>query len=178
MREFWREWVINYDFVHQRRLSAVAVSASARAYDRFKLWWHRRYESMLRFARESHGAVEQSPRKYGVIGMSIVCGLMLLFNLPMIVRSLRRRQLARNPAKAPRSAAAIWYLRMTTAMAREGHRKNATDTPLEFVAKIPDVRLRLGVARFTEHYERARFGDSAEDAVKLPEIYEELVSRK
>ena len=178
MREFWREWVINYDFVHQRRLSAVAVSASERAYDRFKLWWHRRYESMLRFARNSHGAVEQSPRKYGVVGVSIVCGLILLFNLPAIVHSIRRRQLARNPAKAPRGAAAIWYSRMTAVMARKGHRKNPNDTPLEFVTKIPDAKLRKGVAKFTAHYERARFGDSAEDAVKLPEIFEELVAKK
>jgi len=50
-------------------------------------------------------------------------------------------------------------------------------TPEEFVAKINDLQLRDGVARFTEHYERARFGNSVQDAVELPKIYEELVQK-
>ena len=29
-------------------------------------------------------------------------------------------------------------------------------------------------ARFAFHYERARFGDSAEDAERLPELYREM----
>lgn len=178
MREFWREWVVNYDFMHQRRLSAVAVNASTRAYDRFRIWIHHQYAAMLRIARKSHNAMEVSPRKYGAIATLCICGLLFLVNLPAMALAIRRRRLARNPAKAPRGAAAIWYSRMTTAMARRGHRKRPTETPQEFLAKIPDVKLRRGVAKFTHHYERARFGDSAEDAVKLPEIYEELVSKK
>jgi hypothetical protein len=178
MREFWREWVVNYDFMHQRRLSAAAVSTSARAYDRFRLWLHHQYTAMLRLARKSHTAMEDSPRKYGAMAALFLCGLLFVINLPAMIAAMRRRQLAKNPAKAPRGAAAIWYARMTTAMARKGHRKRPTETPEEFLAKIPDTKLRHGLARFTKHYERARFGDSAEDAVKLPEIYDELVSKK
>ena len=178
MREFWREWVVNYDFMHQRRLSVVAMNAGSHAYERFRLWVHRRFEQVLDVARRSHNAVENSPGKFGVVGTIVICGLILLVNLPTILGALRRRTLARNPAKAPRGAAAIWYTRMLAALARKGHRKRPNDTPGEFVARIPDAKLRRGVAKFTEHYERARFGDSAEDAVKLPEIYEELVSKK
>jgi len=36
--------------------------------------------------------------------------------------------------------------------------------------------MREGVAQFTRHYEHARFGDSAEDARRLPELYEEISS--
>jgi hypothetical protein len=67
---------------------------------------------------------------------------------------------------------------MTTALARRGHRKSPSQTPAEFVEKISDAKLKHGVARFTKHYERARFGNSAEDAVELPKIYEELVEKK
>jgi hypothetical protein len=34
------------------------------------------------------------------------------------------------------------------------------------------------MADFTSHYERARFGHSANDAAKLPEIFEEVKSRR
>ena len=59
-------------------------------------------------------------------------------------------------------------------MARQGFRKSPAQTPEEFVAAIEDRRLQGSVARFTEHYERARFGESAEDAERLPELYEEI----
>jgi hypothetical protein len=44
------------------------------------------------------------------------------------------------------------------------------------VKRIEDDRLREPVARFTEAYEAARFGDSAEDVRRLPELYEEVES--
>jgi hypothetical protein len=52
--------------------------------------------------------------------------------------------------------------------------KPASQTPQEFVKKIDDARLRAPVARFTEVYESARFGNSADDAQKLPELFEEV----
>jgi hypothetical protein len=42
------------------------------------------------------------------------------------------------------------------------------------VRKIEDQRLREPVARFTAVYEAARFGNSAQDASRLPELYEEV----
>jgi hypothetical protein len=50
------------------------------------------------------------------------------------------------------------------------------NTPQEFVKKIDDERLRTRVAQFTQAYESARFGNSADDAERLPELYEEVVS--
>jgi len=49
-------------------------------------------------------------------------------------------------------------------------------TPAEFAARIDDPGLRERVAEFTRAYENARFGDSSEDAQRLPELYEELSS--
>jgi transglutaminase-like putative cysteine protease len=178
MREFWREWVVNYDFMHQQRLGTAALSAGTKAVERFRLWTHRQYERMMMLARKSQDSLQNSPRKFGSIATICIVGLVLLLNSPGIIRAMRRGRLARNPSREPSSAAAIWYTRMIAAMARKGHPKRPTESPEEFVAKIQNASLRQGVAKFTEHYERARFGNSADDAVKLPQIYEELVSKK
>jgi hypothetical protein len=34
------------------------------------------------------------------------------------------------------------------------------------------------VELFTEHYERARFAESVEDAQRLPELYQEIAGRR
>jgi protein-glutamine gamma-glutamyltransferase len=177
-REFWREWIVNYDFVHQEHLANAAVGAGTRTFDRLKLWAHRKYESMMSSARNTHNMMVKSPRAYGGSAVLFISGIILLFNVPRLARALKMRSIARDPRKAPQSAASIWYGRMTSAMAKRGHRKSPTQTPTEFVEKIDDAKLRSGVARFTKHYENARFGNSAEDAVELAKIYEELVEKK
>ncbi len=175
-REFWREWVVNYDFIHQERLANTAVRKSTRIYDHIKLWIQQKYTALLDYARNTHRLMAKSPKAYSGTAVLFVSGAILLFNVPRVAQTLRMRVIARNPGKAPQSAAAIWYGRMTSAMARRGHRKLVTETPEEFVARIDDRQLRDGVARFTDHYEKARFGNSADDAVELPKIYDELVS--
>ncbi len=49
-----------------------------------------------------------------------------------------------------------------------------TQTAQEFVRVIADAQLRRPVGRFTDAYESARFGNSADDAMRLPELYEEV----
>jgi hypothetical protein len=63
---------------------------------------------------------------------------------------------------------------MTHLVAQQGWRKSPGQTPSEFVKSIEDPTLRQPVEEFTRRYEHARFGDSAEDARRLPEIYEEI----
>jgi len=71
-------------------------------------------------------------------------------------------------------AATIWYERVLRMLAKRGWQKSPAQTPAEFVAGLEDS-VRGPVARFAEHYERARFGDSAEDAARLPGDYEEVL---
>jgi hypothetical protein len=71
-------------------------------------------------------------------------------------------------------AASIWYGRMLRQVARKGWEKKPAQTPAEFAAAIRDENLKSRVADFTEHYESARFGRSAKEASRLPEIYEEI----
>jgi hypothetical protein len=71
-------------------------------------------------------------------------------------------------------AASIWYERSLKALAKKGYRKSPVQTPEEFLRSISDQELREPASRFTEHYERARFADSAPDAAKLPELFQEI----
>ncbi len=70
----------------------------------------------------------------------------------------------------------MWYERMARSLARQGVKKPSSQTPQEFVRRIDDARLREPVAHFTEVYESARFGNSADDARRLPKLFEEVES--
>jgi hypothetical protein len=70
----------------------------------------------------------------------------------------------------------MWYERMVRYLAGRGMRKSGTQTAQEFVRAIRDEPLRLRVGQFTDAYESARFGNSSEDAVRLPELLEEVES--
>jgi hypothetical protein len=99
---------------------------------------------------------------------------MLLGNASRILRMMRRRGLRAHPERSPEQAAAMWYERMSRTLARHGMQKPAAQTAQEFARVIEDEPLRSRVGRFTEAYESARFGNCAEDAQRLPELYEEV----
>jgi hypothetical protein len=100
--------------------------------------------------------------------------LVLAANAQRLWRAISRRRIAARPEKSPRAAATIWYERTLRALAKRGLRKSPVQTPAEFVRSIPDDVIRGPISRLTEHYERARFGDSPEDAACLPELFEEV----
>jgi len=174
LREFWREWVINYDFDHQVALSNDVVTRSRRWLDGSRLWARRGYAELLERARHMEVEAETSPRRVGGLALGTIMLVVLLLNLGSLRRTIQMRRLARNPGSAPQAAASIWYGRMLQTLGRRGWRKLPEHTPREFVSTIGDPRLRDPVEAFTDHYERARFGNSAEDAQALPEIYEEI----
>jgi hypothetical protein len=177
-REMWREWVINYDFSHQMRLSAELSTRSGNVQSSFRLWlWHQ-YRQLVTHIDNGQRQLERlSPKD-----MMICCVLLfLLLALPFTAkawRAVHRARMLRNPQLAPRTAASFWYLRMLKIMARRGVRKEPAQTPEEFTSSIADPRMRLEVEAFTEHYERARFAESVEDARKLPDLYQEMAGRK
>jgi Domain of unknown function (DUF4129) len=104
--------------------------------------------------------------------------MLLVFaaNAGRLWRAVRRHRTAIHPEKTPRAAATIWYERTVRLLGKRGLRKSRVQTPAEFVVSVADETLRESVAEFTQHYERARFGNSAEDAKRLPELYEEIAS--
>ncbi|MFZ1139044.1 MAG: transglutaminaseTgpA domain-containing protein [Candidatus Sulfotelmatobacter sp.] len=176
MASFWRDWVVSYDSSHQYVLGQTAVGRSRALWEGARNWARDHYESMLKWARRSQNRVEHSPGRWAIFGATITLGLVLLANLGRIARLLHEKWLQARPDRSPEQAAAMWYQRMARALARRGVEKPAAQTAQEFVKKIEDSRLREPVARFTEVYESARFGNSIEDAQRLHELFEEVES--
>lgn len=173
---FWREWIISYDTSHQYVLGRTAMTQTRNFWEGMHNWARTRYTSMLRWADRTQDRVGRAPTRWAVLGSVLVCFLALLINLGRILRWLQNMQLRTHPERAPEQAATMWYRRMARALERRGVEKTSSQTPAEFLRKIEDARLRQPIAHFTEAYESARFGNSAEDARRLPELYEEVES--
>jgi protein-glutamine gamma-glutamyltransferase len=176
MASFWRDWVVSYDSSHQYVLGQTAVGRSRALWEAARRWAGIHYASMLKWARRSQDRVEHSPGRWAIFGALVTFGFVLLGNLGRIARLLHEKWLQAHPERSPQQAAAMWYERMARALARRGVEKPASQTPHEFLKKIEDSRLREPVARFTQVYESARFGNSIEDAHRLPELFEEVES--
>jgi transglutaminase-like putative cysteine protease len=173
-RQMWREWIINYDFSHQARLRTEISTKTGNAQSSFRTWMWNKYRGLVKFTENTQRRLQRlSP-----LEMALCCVLVgLLAALPFLPRAWRRIERARtmrNPQRAPRTSASFWYMRMLKMMAKRGARKEPSQTPEEFTASISDPLMRHDVELFTEHYERARFAESVEDALKLPELYEEM----
>ena len=176
--EFWREWVVNYDFAHQKSLELQGSRSTRALWENFRYWISERYSAALRWAHAAQDAVLLAPRKWTGIGITAVLFIPLLLGAGGLWRHWRSWRLAARPDRSPQLAASIWYGRMTHFLARRGWQKSATQTPTEFVATITDSELRGSVERFTKHYEHARFDESAEDARELAKIFEEIGSAR
>lgn len=176
-REIWREWIINYDFNHQMRLSAELSNRTNSVQSRVRLWYLRTYGHLLNRAKKMQNFKSLTPAGNAAL-IILMVAIILLPLAPRAWRALRIRKILRDPRKAPRTAASFWYLRMLKALERRGIRKSAAQTPEEFASGIADQAVRNDVVVFTEHYERARFADSVEDAERLPELLEQISARK
>ena len=176
MASFWREWIINYDVGHQRVLGQQAVQSSRQLLRSFHDKVHQYYGMCLARARRMQQNMTASPGRWSFAGGLTTVLLLLAANFRRLWQVFRRRHLALHPQDAPKSAATIWYERMLRLLARSGWRKSMAQTPEEFASAIPKENLRQHVARFTVHYEGARFGGSANDAQRLAELYKEIVT--
>ncbi len=177
-RQMWREWIVNYDFSHQARLRTEISTKTGNAQSSFRIWIWAKYHALVSFTAKVQRRLERlSPSE-----MALCCLLVgLLAALPFLPKAWRRIQRTRtmrNPQRAPRTSASFWYMRMLKMMAKRGARKEPSQTPEEFTASIGDPLVRQHVERFTQHYERARFDESVEDAQMLPELFEEMAGRK
>jgi protein-glutamine gamma-glutamyltransferase len=176
MASFWREWVINYDASHQRTLGEQAFRGGRQLQVNIRAWAQRKYQDMLVRAQALQDRMQKAPWRWTLGGLLLAILLGVIGNAKRIWSALRRRSLRAHPEREPRYASAVWYEHMTRTLARRGWRKSPAQTPNEFASTIDDVALRERVARFTVYYESARFGESATDAGKLPELFEEILA--
>jgi hypothetical protein len=176
MESFWREWVIGYDIGHQVALGQSTVQSSQRWFMHVRNQAIRRYMRLLEAVRRAHSSWAGFPARWSAgAGLGVVL-VLLLANARRLEEAIRNRRLAGHPEKAPGRAAEIWYGRLLNTLARRGWRKPPEQTPTEFVGCIEDDAVRGQVARFTEDYEWARFGGSADHARRLPELYQSIVT--
>jgi hypothetical protein len=173
---FWREWVISYDTSHQYILGHSVLTGTRGFWERARMWGRLRYERMLNWARRSQRSAGHAPGRWFAISVAVALLLLVLGNAGRIARMMRTRRLEAHPERSPDQAATMWYERMVRYLAGRGMRKSGTQTAQEFVRAIRDEPLRLRVGQFTDAYESARFGNSSEDAVRLPELLEEVES--
>jgi protein-glutamine gamma-glutamyltransferase len=173
---FWREWVISYDTSHQNILGQSMMSGTRTFWERAREWGRLRYAGLLGWARKSQRSAGHSPGPWFGGSVTVALLLLLLGNAGRIIRRIRTMRLQAHPERSPDQAAAMWYERMARSLARRGMQKAGTQTPREFVCVIPDERVRLRVGLFTDAYESARFGNSSDDALRLPELFEEVES--
>jgi protein-glutamine gamma-glutamyltransferase len=171
---FWREWVVSYDSSHQNVLGQTALTGTRVSWERARTWSQLSYERMLSWTRLRQRDAEKAPTQWLIWIAAIAALLFSLANAGRFAKILRTRQLLAHPERSPHQAAAMWYERMVRHMARRGLPKSTNRTAQEFVRDIKDEQLRARVSKFTEAYEAARFGDSSDDAVRLPELYEEV----
>jgi transglutaminase-like putative cysteine protease len=176
MQSFWREWIINFDISHQQILGQGAVRNSRQLYEEARNWARQRYFALLGAARHIQKKTMDSPLRWSMVGLIVSVPLLLLINLRRLLLGFRTLRIAAHPEKSPRLAASIWYERMIRVVERNGWRKAPAQTPAEFVTCIQDISIRDSVARFTRHYEGARFGERAQDARRLPELFEEITA--
>ncbi len=176
LASFWREWIVNYDLGHQQHLAFSTTHNGRELLQNLRVWAKKKYEALLTGARHTHETLGRSPVRWSVAGILLAILLVLGANSGRLWRAVGKLRLAARPEKSPQLAATIWYERMTRKVARQGWRKSPAQTPGEFVISIDDAVMRKQVEEFTRRYESARFGESAEDARHLPELYEEIVS--
>jgi len=110
--------------------------------------------------------------------MFSIAGCLVLLSSKRIWKKIVQLCIAARPEKAPAHAASIWYELLVKKLARTGLKKMPEQTPQEFLAVIGNRPLRAKVEKFTLHYERARFGDSASDAQLLPALYDQIRRRR
>jgi transglutaminase-like putative cysteine protease len=176
LREFWREWIVNYDSGHQRALADSATTSTRRRIENLRDWAHQRYLGMLEWARGLDASARNNPAS---VWRKLFFALLLILALSILPRAIRViRNAMIDPARAPQRSATLWYLRMVRLASRNGWYKQPEQTPEEFADSIPDESARALVNSFIAHYERARFGNSVPDAEKLPEIYEQMRAKK
>jgi len=171
---FWREWVVNYDLGHQVRLTQDTSRGSRRIVSHAQNWAKNQYEKILAWARNTEDRIGQSTVIWGERVLALFVIVLLLATLPRLVAFWRAFRLAQRPEKAPRTAATLWYERMLHHVARRGWKKSPTQTPVEFASGIENDQLRQRVEDFTQRYEKARFGNSAEQALRLPGLYDAI----
>ncbi len=174
MNQFWHEWVVNYDFAHQRTLTASLTNQTMQTEASLRERFSNLYQTLLQRVRTAQEDFRHSPRRQSQWAISVLVLLLVGALAPQLYRTIQAYRVAANPQRAPEAAASVWFARATRHLARFGWTKLPAQTPIEFVRSIDDARTRAIFEEFVTEYEQARFGHSAMSAARLGELFSQL----
>ena len=172
-KEFWGEWVVNYDFSHQSILAEFTTTKTRLSLD--SVWkrlqgkyfggivWLQKLLSDVRDPQQL-----ETPQGWTKMFVGVVILLAAIWAMRIWIRM---RRIAKLP---PESLASLWLERLLRKLGKRGLKKSASQTATHWAQSAPDGELRQALAQFVREYESARFGASPESAARLPELYEEI----
>ena len=156
----WSEWVVNYDFSHQLTLAAAAQASSKSLGERAQDYYNDRKDRAMRALLAIDRKAEASPYFLPGLLVFLIAVLFWLRGRAMIAYVLARWRLrAGRGGQLTAPLAALEYGEMLRLLERCGWRKAESQTPLEFASAISTPDLIAPVAKLTELYQSARFGD-------------------
>ena len=167
----WSEWIINYDFAHQVRLSDNTQRASRDFGARIRDWVEAKQEQTMRFLLLVDDFVEHSGDTLPALLIFLIGLLSWMRGKPLLRYAVARWNLgARRGGNLTPSLALFEYEEMLKVLARRGWKKSPSQTANEFASTIPAEELSRPVAQLTEIYQAARFGSRlapADEATSL-----------
>jgi transglutaminase-like putative cysteine protease len=172
-KEFWGEWVVNYDFSHQTLLAELTTNKTKISAESLWKRMQGKYFSGIIWLQTLFSHVRDPQQLETPQGWAKALGafIVLLAAIWALHLWLRVRRIAKLP---PESLASLWLERLLRKLGKRGLRKSASQTATHWAESAPDGELRKALSSFVREYENARFGASADSAAKLPELYEEV----
>jgi hypothetical protein len=175
----WSEWIVNYDFAHQIRLTQDTQRTTRDLGVRTREWYHQKQEQAMRLLLALDQRIETSRLSLPALLAFLVVLLIWLRGRVLIRYALARWNLgARRGGSLTPSLAVFEYESMLKMLEKRGWRKAPSQTPREFAAVIPLGEISTPVLQLTELYQAARFGSRqapAEEATSLLRSIRELL---
>ena len=174
---FWSEWIINYDFSRQIQLAQHAELDSRRLRQVF-------HDHIRHLRRQLVGQTSQiadllEANKFLILlALSAVLIVQLFIKKGWDLAELKFRWAwGLQPADRLLSPheATMAYQRFLNVLSKRGYRKQASETPQEFVRKLPGSPLGERAAEFTRLYNAVRFGREPLSLVRLRTVLQEIV---
>ena len=171
-KEFWGEWVVNYDFSHQSLLAELTTNKTKISAESLWKRMQGRYFTGILWLQKLFSQVRDPQQLETPQGWAKALGafVVLLIAIWAFRILMRMRRMAKLP---PEGVASLWLERLLRKLGKRGLRKSASQTANQWAESAPDG-VRSALAAFVREYESARFGANAESAAKLPQLYEEV----
>ena len=171
----WGEWVINYDFSHQVTLAQNLQKSTHDLGERARRFTQEKERLVFQVLLALDRRIEASPYFLPSVLVFLVALLVYLRGRPLIAYLVARYALrAGRGGTLTASLAALEYREMLRLLEKRGWKKGPSQTPLEFAAAIPSPELAGPVARLTEMYQSARFGDHAAPIEQMSSLLRSL----